>query len=110
MLDFETIGRRIKFYRNKAALTQAELAEELDVSSNYVSQIERGATLSMQRLNEIAEHIHVKVEYLLADANDSSPDFLNAEILERISDWSPEDKILLIHIVEAIQKTRDSGK
>ncbi len=38
---FET-GRRIRDFRSQNHLTQAQLAESLDVSTNFISEIETG--------------------------------------------------------------------
>lgn len=42
MINYVAIGRRVKKYRNQANMTQSELAEKLNISVSYVSQIERG--------------------------------------------------------------------
>ena len=42
MLDYKAIGRRIAFYRKRELYTQAILAEKLDISESYVSQVECG--------------------------------------------------------------------
>ena len=36
------VGQRFKLYREKAGLTQEELAEKVGLNSNYISRIERG--------------------------------------------------------------------
>jgi transcriptional regulator with XRE-family HTH domain len=38
----KVLGRRIALFRKRAGLTQAELAEKLEVSDNFIGQIERG--------------------------------------------------------------------
>ena len=40
MVDYVAIGRRVKKYRLQAKLTQSDLAEKLDVSVGFVSQID----------------------------------------------------------------------
>lgn len=37
-----TFGKNIKSYRFQKKYTQATLAEKVDVSTNYISQLERG--------------------------------------------------------------------
>lgn len=54
------IGLNISYYRRARNLTQIELAESLDISSNYLSQIERGyKTLSLDKLLKMAEVLEV---------------------------------------------------
>ncbi len=37
-----TFGKNLKYYRFQKGYTQAKLAEKVDISTNYVSQLERG--------------------------------------------------------------------
>ena len=37
-----TFGQRLKQVRTKAKLTQAELAEKVDMSPNFIGMVERG--------------------------------------------------------------------
>ena len=43
-IDYILIGKRIKAARKALGMTQEKLAEELDVSIGYISQVERGVT------------------------------------------------------------------
>ena len=101
MLNYFTIGRRITYYRKRAYLTQAMLAETLGISESYVSQIECGKVkVSLERLNSIAETVNVDVTMLLADSN---PDFNNYgcyELVEIIRDWDPKQKELLLSLIK----------
>lgn len=106
MIDFVAIGRRIKAHRKKIGMTQATLSEELGVSTSYVSQIECGtAEVSLKRLDEIAQLIDTKIEYLIADSNDSVPSFSHSEIADLINDWTPAQKVSLINILNEINST-----
>lgn len=42
MIDFNTIGRRIKKNRQKLGMTQETLAEKLNITTEYMSRIESG--------------------------------------------------------------------
>lgn len=96
MLDYKAIGRRISFYRKKANITQGTLAEKLDISDGYISQIERGtARISLARLNGISEILNVDICCLLSDRAVNSDTVVNSEIQEIIKDWD-KDKINLL--------------
>ena len=72
---------------------------------SYISQLECGtAEISLKRLDEIALIISSKIQYLVADIEESQRDFLNSEIITRISEWSPNGKLFLIDIIEAVEK------
>lgn len=54
------IGLNIGYYRRARHMTQIELAEVLNISSNYLSQVERGyKTLSLDKLLQLAEVLEV---------------------------------------------------
>ncbi len=108
MISYKAIGRRIKYYRKLAKMRQADLAEKLDVSISYISQLECGiAEVSLKRLDEIAVIISCKLQYLVADADDTEQDYLVSEINERICSLTKHEKLLLINLVEAVEKSRE---
>lgn len=100
MLDYKAIGRRIAFYRKKANITQGILAEKLDISDGYISQIERGsAKVSLTRLDEISEVLKVDIACLLSDRVINSDSPINSEVQEIINGWSKEYVDLLINLL-----------
>lgn len=100
MLDYKAIGRRIAFYRKKANITQGILAEKLDISDGYISQIERGsAKVSLTRLDEISEVLKVDIACLLSDRVMNSDSPINSEVQEIINGWSKEYVDLLINLL-----------
>lgn len=108
MLNYKAIGRRIKYYRKKTRLRQADLAERLGVSISYISQLECGvAEVSLKRLDEIAVIISCKIQNLVADIDDAEQDYLASEISERINGWSTHERALLINIIDAVEKSRE---
>lgn len=104
MVDYVAIGRRVKKYRIKANLTQADVAEKLGISVSYVSQIECGRTdVSLKRLDEIANIINTRIELLISDP--SSNPYLNNDSLGLITkNWSKEQSIALTEIVQLLNR------
>ena len=65
---YKEIGLRIGYYRRKKGLTQAQLAELVDISPNYMGSIERGnkgKSYSMDVLFSISDALDVSVSVLL---------------------------------------------
>lgn len=59
-------GKNVKIERIKKDLTQEQLAEIMDVSQNYVANIECGkANMSLAKVLELSQHLNVKIEKLL---------------------------------------------
>lgn len=54
------IGLNIGYYRRARHMTQIELAESLNISSNYLSQVERGCkSLSLDKLLELVAVLEI---------------------------------------------------
>lgn len=61
---YQTIGSNIKYFRQKAGLTQVQLSERLQISVSYLSKIEAAGctkSLSISILNLIANTLNVDI-------------------------------------------------
>jgi transcriptional regulator with XRE-family HTH domain len=65
------IGARCRQARVASGLTQEKLAERLDVSTQYISDMERGVVgLSLVTLTDLSEQLSVSTDYLLKETAD----------------------------------------
>ena len=70
-MDAQKVGKRIQEIRKARGLTQAELAQQVDLSTKYISNIECG--LKMPKLNtfvSIANALQCDANVLLSDVLD----------------------------------------
>ena len=105
MVDYNALGNRIKKYRKEVKMTQANLAEKLDVSVSYISQIERGiAKISLPRLGEISECTKTPIQYFLADINIIDETYLKSEFTEKFYSMTPTQRKLTLEVMESIVK------
>ena len=59
------LGKKVKYLRRRANLTQAQLAEKTDLSINYVSEIETGiASPTLKTLLKLAQELGVEIKEL----------------------------------------------
>lgn len=59
-------GKNVKIERIKQDLTQEKLAEIMDVSQNYIANIECGkANMSLAKVLELANYLNIRIEQLL---------------------------------------------
>ena len=65
----QALGKRIREERLKLNLTQEKLAEDVNLSTAYIGQIERGErSLTLDNLIAVVKRLGVSVDYLLSDS------------------------------------------
>lgn len=65
-----TMGLKIAYYRKKAGLTQEALADAIDMSTNFIGQVEGTGTVrgvSLETLFKIADVLKISPSKLLED-------------------------------------------
>ena len=68
----KAFGKRIKEAREKMGLTQLELAEKIDVSQNFLGDIERGIKLpSLTKLILLSNTLKLSLDTMFADSLDN---------------------------------------
>ena len=106
-IDYKLIGSRIKSERIRQKITQEKLAESLDVSVGYVSQLERGITkISLDRLSEISDLLGTDITYFLSGSSIDGKDYLMSDIHDVICQLPGDRRLLLYQILKLIN---DSG-
>lgn len=102
-MDYKRLGERIREERQRLNLTQAALAESIDISDTYMGAIERGErSLTLDTLVRLVTRLGVTVDYMLADSvPDSDPNILAQ--FKQITDNQPlERKQLAIKVLRTI--------
>lgn len=63
-----TLGQKVKTRRRELGYTQTELADRMQVTQSYISQLEYdGFNPSMQMIISIAVALETSIDYLLLD-------------------------------------------
>ena len=103
-----TMGDRIKEIRKKRHLTQEQLAEQVDVTVEYISQLERGlSTPSMQVFVKILEVLDASADYLLRDMVSTDNPYGDKQIAARLERLSPKQRRALMAIIDAYMEYLD---
>ena len=102
-MDYKKLGERIREERRRLNLTQAQLAEAVDISNTYMGAIERGErSLTLDTLVRLVNRLGVTVDYMLADSvtdNDSNI----MEQFKQIIDGQPlERKQMAVNVLRTI--------
>lgn len=57
-------GKNVKIERIKKDLTQEKLAEIMNVSQNYIANIERGKeNMSLGKVLELSKHLNINIDF-----------------------------------------------
>ena len=95
------LGERIRARRDARALSQAKLAEIVDVTPNYVGMVERGEkTPTIALLVKFAEALGTKPGALLGD--DAPPDDWLDEVMTVASNVPPKLRPVTLAVLKAI--------
>lgn len=105
-LDYQVIAKRVKAARKAAQMTQAELAEKIDISTNAVAKLEANLMkVSLQTLVNIANVLDVDVNYLLTDSTSIDGDTTNTDMFleSLIRNLSMRDKTFIVHVINGLK-------
>lgn len=101
------IGRRIRAFRLKNNLTQAQLAESLDVSTNFISEVETGKkNISIDTLCRLCQQYQLSADFILFGKESSADSFL----LGRLTSLSNRDILTVIEYLENYLKMKKIEK
>ena len=102
------IGEQIKLSRENLKLTQEALSELIEVSPQYVSDLERGVVgVSIGTLKKICLALHVSSDRLLFGADSESR---SAAIAEKCKSLSEQQFNAVLEIIEKITDMIPSQK
>ena len=102
-MDLCAIGARIKTARERAGLTQEDLAAELEMSPTHISVLERGIKApKLETLVKIANTLHVSTDMLLQDVVLYAADGIASELSVAISKLPRQDQERILNAVRAL--------
>ena len=102
-MDYKKLGERIRQERQRLHLTQAALAEFIDISDTYMGAIERGErSLTLDTLVRLVNRLGVTVDYMLSDYVAISDQNI-LDQFKQITDQQPlERKQLALNVLRTI--------
>lgn len=105
-IDYIALGQRIRDLRRKRGFTQEQLAELADLSTPYVSHLERGTKkASLAVLVRLAECLSVTVDQLLTGNQVTDKAAYYSEVHELLEDCSIRERAVLTEIVGAAKRS-----
>ena len=102
-MDMIAIGSKIKEARERAHLTQEELAEIIDISPTHMSVIERGVkTPKLDTFVKIVKALNLSADALLLDGMEQVNDSIVAELSVRLGRLSDGDRNRILNAIRAL--------
>ena len=100
-MDKLTTGDRIKETRKMRGLTQEQLAEKVDITLEYISQIERGLKVpSMQVFVGLVDALDVSADYLLRDYVSTRNLYGDKQIGSKLERLTPKQRVALEALID----------
>ena len=104
-MEKKTIGQFIAALRKASGMTQKELAEKLNTSQNYLSDVETGKKRpSLDYYMSIANFFKVSLDHIFVDSINMKKNVIIDSIVLKISYMSKEEQKLILNMVETIEK------
>ena len=108
MLNYKSIGKRIRHYRKRRGYTQEQLGLSINTSGAYISNIERGVKKpSLDNLASIAEILDVTVNDIIHPMHD---ELAQRKINDLLTHCSPPERARIeanLHEIITILKQDD---
>jgi transcriptional regulator with XRE-family HTH domain len=103
-MNYIILAQNIKNARKEKHYTQEKLAELVNCSTVFISQIETGVRVpSLETLYNIADVLGVTIDSLFSDSNNiANTDFYTKEIINLIKDCTDSEIKLVFDIVNVL--------
>lgn len=99
------IGGRVRECRLRAGYTQAQCAEIMDISINFLSEIENGKKgMSQETIYKFCKNLEISADYILFGSPHSK---LPNNLIQTINDLPDEDLNILSDYIAALKKLRN---
>ena len=103
ILDYLKIGPRLRKARKDRKLTQAQLAEAIDLSNNYISNIERGTSIpSLETFVMLCNALDVTADMMLTDSVYRSSEYLKENIAVKLARCSKKNMRIIERFIDLL--------
>lgn len=104
IVDYASLGRKIRQFRTEKGLTQSVLAEQAKIETSNISHIERGVSKAgLETLVRIALILGVTLDDLLCGTFPDNRQAFENDIIRITEDCSPKELRLLARIVKTVK-------
>ncbi len=102
-MNYSFLGKRIREERLRLRLTQEELAEDINISSAYLGQVERGERhITLDKLIPLSERLGVSVDFLLSDYIHPNDDVYFSLLRQLLDGRTEQEKALAVNMIKLL--------
>lgn len=102
-MDYKRLGKRIREERLRLHLTQAQLAESVDISDTYMGAIERGErSLTLDTLVRLVNRLGVTIDYLMSDSVSDADSNIMGQVKQIIDRQPLARKQMAVSVLRSI--------
>ena len=107
IFDMRTIGNKLLIMRKKSGMTQAEVAEEANLSDRTYADIERGnVNMRIETVLKICKVFHITPDEILT-GSDEPQSAKETELWERLNRCNSKDKETALQLLAVYLKSLD---
>lgn len=104
-MNIETIGTNISKCRKARKMRQEDLAQKTNLSTNYISAVERGVKVpSVEALIDIMNALNVSADAIFCDVVNAGSAEKNRQLDEKVSRLSVENRKTVFDVLDVLIK------
>lgn len=102
-IDYALIGKRIKNKRTELKITQEQMANDLNLSTFYISKIENGKSCAtLDTLSVISNYLNLDIGYLISGTSKLEKNYHLDQLDEIYSKATKKQLNLIIKLAKAV--------
>ena len=111
MIDYASIGQKVKQLRIQKGITQEQLAEAVGIGVPHMSHLETGTgTVSLKVFIAIVNHLECSADELLCKEISTAKPHLNNWLTELVADCDQTEIKIITDTVSALKQTLRKNK
>ena len=104
-MKLDSIGKNIRKFRLAGKLSQEDLAEKTDLTTNYIGMVERGEKIpSLETFIKIVNALGVSSDMVLTDVLETGYTVKNSMLNEKLEKLVPEDRNRIYEVIDTLVK------
>lgn len=108
-MDWTSIGRNLRVYRQEAGLRQEDLAAAAGVSTNYIGMVERGEKIpSLETFVALLNALQVSADMILTEVVDTGYTVKQSLLAERMGRLPEKERARIYAVVDVLIQQAES--